>query len=172
MCDNKFPGLVASLFSWRCLAASTSHFLHAAMNIRPPSVTVSTHASILYPIFFASHTCLPSVVVVVDDDDGSHIQPIVLATEETAVIQQVSHRSLNSNPARGHKEVRRSTGHIMVTTRYSDQQESKWRQNSCQVQPTSSSSCDKMETFIIWSMGNLKKQRPLLEHCWPCAGGL
>ena len=34
----------------------------------------------------------------------------------------------NSNPACGHKEVRRSTGHIMVTTRYSDQQGSKSRQ--------------------------------------------
>ena len=28
----------------------------------------------------------------------------------------------NVNPSCGHKEVRRSTGHIMVTTRYSDQQ--------------------------------------------------
>ena len=28
MCDNKFPSLLASLFSWRCLAASTSCFLH------------------------------------------------------------------------------------------------------------------------------------------------
>ena len=33
-----------------------------------------------------------------------------------------------ANPVRGHKEVPRSTGHIMVTTRYSDQQGSKWRQ--------------------------------------------
>ena len=32
------------------------------------------------------------------------------------------------NPACGHKEVRRPTGHIMVTTRYSDQQGSKSRQ--------------------------------------------
>ena len=34
----------------------------------------------------------------------------------------------NANPACSHKEVRRSTGHIMVTTRYSDQQRSKLRQ--------------------------------------------
>ena len=34
----------------------------------------------------------------------------------------------NANPACGHKEVRRSTGHIIVTTRYSDQQGSKSRQ--------------------------------------------
>ena len=34
------------------------------------------------------------------------------------------------------KEVRRSTGHIMVTTRYTDQQGSKSRQNPRQVQPT------------------------------------
>ena len=45
VCDNKVPSLVASLFSWRCLAASTSYFLHAAINLRPPSVTVSTHTS-------------------------------------------------------------------------------------------------------------------------------
>ena len=31
-----------------------------------------------------------------------------------------------ANPVRGHKEVPRSTGHIMVTTRYSDQQKSKY----------------------------------------------
>ena len=41
----------------------------------------------------------------------------------------------NVNPARGHKEVRRSTGHIMVTIRYSSQQGSKSRQNVCQVRP-------------------------------------
>ena len=34
----------------------------------------------------------------------------------------------NANPACGHKEVRGSTGHIVVTTRYSDQQGSKSRQ--------------------------------------------
>ena len=33
VCDNIFPSLVASLFSWRCLAASTSSFLHVAMNL-------------------------------------------------------------------------------------------------------------------------------------------
>ena len=33
-----------------------------------------------------------------------------------------------ANPVRGHKEVPRSTGHIMVTTHYSDQQGSKSRQ--------------------------------------------
>ena len=34
VCDSNFPSLVASLFSWRCLAASSSSFLHAAMNLR------------------------------------------------------------------------------------------------------------------------------------------
>ena len=33
-----------------------------------------------------------------------------------------------ANPVRGHKELPRSTGHIMVTTRYSDKQGSKSRQ--------------------------------------------
>ena len=42
----------------------------------------------------------------------------------------------NDNPARGHKQVRRSRGYIMVTTRYSNQQGSKSRQNFCQAQPT------------------------------------
>ena len=37
--------------------------------------------------------------------------------------------SNNANPACGHEEVSRSAGHIMVTTRYSDQQGSKSRQN-------------------------------------------
>ena len=36
VCDNNFPSLVASLFFRRCLAASTSSFLQAAMNLRPP----------------------------------------------------------------------------------------------------------------------------------------
>ena len=45
VCDNNFPNIVASLFSWRCLAASTSLFLQAAMNLRPPSLNVSTHTS-------------------------------------------------------------------------------------------------------------------------------
>ena len=72
---------------------------------------------------------------------------IVLATEETTVTQQVSHSclnccilhinrsglnhtvpSINLALARGHKEVLRSTGHITVTTRYSDQHGSKSRQ--------------------------------------------
>ena len=43
VCDNNFPSLVASLFSWRCLAAFSYSFLHAAMNLRPPSVIASTH---------------------------------------------------------------------------------------------------------------------------------
>ena len=52
MCGNKFPSLVAFLFSWRCLAASTSSFFHAAMHLRPPSVTVPTHASAFNAVAF------------------------------------------------------------------------------------------------------------------------
>ena len=59
----------------------------------------------------------------------SHVQRTVLATDETTVTQLASHRPLsNAHPASGHEEVPRSTGHIMVTTRYSDQQGSKSRQ--------------------------------------------
>ena len=51
----------------------------------------------------------------------SHIQRIALATEETTVTQRVSLIGLsNANAARGHKEVRKSTGHIMVVIRYAD----------------------------------------------------
>ena len=71
------------------------------------------------------YVCMVITYVAVVD---SHIQHVVLATEETTVTQQVSHRPINVNPACGHKEVRRSTGHAMVTTRYSDQQGSKSRQ--------------------------------------------
>ena len=35
----------------------------------------------------------------------------------------------NANPAHGHEDIPRSTSHIMVTTRYSDQQEFKSRKN-------------------------------------------
>ena len=41
--NNLFPSLVASLFSWRCLAASISSFLYATINLNPCSVTTSTH---------------------------------------------------------------------------------------------------------------------------------
>ena len=54
MCDDKFPSLVASLVSWRCVSASNSYFLHAAMNLRPPSVTVSTHTSVFNAVAFQS----------------------------------------------------------------------------------------------------------------------
>ena len=45
MFDNTFPSLVASLFYWRCLAVSTSSFLHVAMNLRSLPVAVLTQAS-------------------------------------------------------------------------------------------------------------------------------
>ena len=60
LCDNKFPSLVASLFSWRGLAASTSSFLHAAMNLRPLSVTVSTHTSAFKAVAFWLRYGIPS----------------------------------------------------------------------------------------------------------------
>ena len=54
MCNNNFPSLVASLFSWRCLAASSSSFLHATMNLRPPFATVSTHTPAFDAVAFQS----------------------------------------------------------------------------------------------------------------------
>ena len=45
---------LSSLFSWRCLAASSSSCLHAAINLRPPSVTASTQTSAFTAIVFQS----------------------------------------------------------------------------------------------------------------------
>ena len=58
VCDCNFPSLVAYLFSWRCLAASSSYFLHAAMNLRPPSVAASTQTSAFNAIVFRSPVML------------------------------------------------------------------------------------------------------------------
>ena len=55
---RRYAGLGRSLFSWRCLAASTSSFLHAAMNLRRPSVTVSTHTSAFKAVAFQSPAIL------------------------------------------------------------------------------------------------------------------
>ena len=41
----------------------------------------------------------------------------------------------NVSPARDHKEVRKSTGHTVVTDRYSNKQGTQSRQNPCQFQP-------------------------------------
>ena len=46
VCDSNFPSLVASLFSWRCLAASSSSSLHAAMNLRPLRDRLNPHLSL------------------------------------------------------------------------------------------------------------------------------
>ena len=56
VCDYNFPSLVVSLFSRRCPAASTSSFLHAAMNLRPPFGTVSTHTSAFNAVAFQPPT--------------------------------------------------------------------------------------------------------------------
>ena len=41
---------------WRCLVASSSFFLHAAMNLRVPSVTVSSHTSASNAVAFRTPT--------------------------------------------------------------------------------------------------------------------
>ena len=72
------------------------------------------------------HDCETVVVVVAVD---SHIQRIVLATEETTMTQQVSHRPIKyQSRLWSQRGLRRPTGRTMVTTRYSDQQGSKSRQ--------------------------------------------
>ena len=98
---------------------------------RSHHIPIFVRLSFFTPTFGMKCRCVIQKVVAID----SHIQRILLATEETAT-QRVRHIDLsNTNPARGHKEVRRSTGHIMVTTSYSNHQGSKSRHNPCQVGP-------------------------------------
>ena len=56
----------------------------------------------------------------------SHIQRSVLATEKKAVPQYASHRPIKCQSRSWSQEVRRSTGLIMVTTRYSNQTTVSW----------------------------------------------
>ena len=59
----------------------------------------------------------------------SHIQRIVVATEETTVTQQVRRRPIKRH--RGHKELRPSTGPKMMKARYSNQQGLNSQRNLC-----------------------------------------
>ena len=54
MCDSNFPSLIASLFSWRCLAAFYLFLPPRGHDLRPPSVTVSTHTSAPNAVAFQS----------------------------------------------------------------------------------------------------------------------
>ena len=72
----------------------------------------------------------------------------LIATEEATVTQQLSDRCIKWQSSSWTQEVRRSTGHIMVTTRYSDQQGSKSRQNPCLArsnQPRTSETCRRQD---------------------------
>ena len=51
---RNFPGITASLFSSQCLAASTSSFIDATINLHPPTVTVSTLNSSSNAVAFRS----------------------------------------------------------------------------------------------------------------------
>ena len=112
--DNKFPSLFASLSSWRCLAASTSYFLHAAINLRPPSTTVSTNASAsnaalskrpdvaLYPsgpLFLPPAPYSPHCTLKVSEHD-SLWQPPTAHSDERPRLQKYSRtqRCLNAVP--------------------------------------------------------------------------
>ena len=43
--DHNFPSLVIVFFFWRSLVASTSSCLYKTINLRPPSMSVSSHIS-------------------------------------------------------------------------------------------------------------------------------
>ena len=71
-------------------------------------ITVSLHQDCTTTVFCCCCCCLH-----INRSGLNHTYPVIYVV---------------ANPVRGHKEVPRSTGHIMVTTRYSDQQGSKSRQ--------------------------------------------
>ena len=97
----------------------------------------------ILPLTAAVCTCACVVVVVIVD---SPIQGVVLSTEETTVTQQVSHRAIK---CQSRKEVRRSTGHIMVTTRYSDQQGSKSPQKVCDFTSNGTDQCQNGSSNLL-----------------------
>ena len=81
----------------------------------------------------------PSMVITVSVQYNGGILPDIILLRLTLLLLLYSSHSpigpqpypviyVVADPVRGHKEVPRSTGHIMVTTRYSDQQGFKSRQ--------------------------------------------
>ena len=55
-CARKVHSFVASLFFWRCLTESAPSFLHAAMNLHPRFLTVSTYTSASNAVYFQPTT--------------------------------------------------------------------------------------------------------------------
>ena len=85
-------------------------FLHQLIYMRIQSINQSINQR-YYQVDYIP--CLVVVVVLFTSTDRASTIPSIYVV---------------ANPVHGHKEVPRSTGHIMVTTRYSDQQGSKPRQ--------------------------------------------
>ena len=55
-CARMLHSPVASLFFWRCLTTFAPSFLHAAMNLHPRFLTVSTYTSASNAVYFQSPT--------------------------------------------------------------------------------------------------------------------
>ena len=92
------------------------------------------------------------IVLVVD----SHIQRIVLATVETGRHNKSVIYLSNANPARGHKEVRTSTGAIMVTARYSNQQDPNRRRTLARSnQPRTPEICQRQDDIFGYELQSL-----------------
>ena len=103
MCDNNFASLDASLFSRRCLAASTSPFPHAAMNLRPPSVTVSTRASASNAVAFQS-TAMANARMLFCSQSFHYFSPYTLSSPHCTL--KVSHHDLLCPPPAAHSDER------------------------------------------------------------------
>ena len=85
---NNFPGLVAQPGR----AASTSSFLHAAMNLRLPSVTVTTHTSASNAVAFES----PGLLFILPIPSSPHCNPKV--SEHGSLWQQPPAAHLDERP--------------------------------------------------------------------------
>ena len=113
-----------------------------------------------------------------------HLNGLLLSIRIFGVLLSLQLKKLRRHikSARGHKDVRRSAGHIMATTRYySDQQGSKSRQNPCQVQRTenignltASRRCVWVRTTVVstvWSAAifqNLNHKLCREDYCLMC----
>ena len=85
------------------------------------ALTPRLYSELSCPIYHQLHITSSIVVVVV-------VVFFTLTDRASTIPSNIHTWYVVANPVRGHKEVPRSTGHIMVTTRYSDQQGPKSRQ--------------------------------------------
>ena len=112
-----------------------------ARMIRAGNVSVLEATNRCFSYFPTRETLLFGISPPAPTDDGSSGRTFSVLSSYLKKLRRHNKSAielLNVNPARGHKEVRRSRGHIMVTARYSNSRGSKSRQTPCQIQTSDS----------------------------------